>query len=64
MTEEQTEVLDEKDRQNGVAAHQRGLVSHDKDRAWRWSSAEERMDVLPVKRNVSMEETEPSSKQL
>ena len=48
MTLEQTDVYDEKDRQRGVASHQKDLVDHTFDKAWRWCTDTEMQNHLTV----------------
>ena len=41
MTEEETQTLDDLDREQGQALHQKGLRHHDKDRKWRHCTPDE-----------------------
>ena len=64
MTVEQTDVHDEHDRHQGVATHQKDLVDHTLDKAWRWCSEAEMKDILLVKEDFINDGSDPTEEEL
>ena len=65
MTEEEAQCLDDLDREQGYALHQKGLRNHETDKKWRHCTADELMGGLdPIEHESPQRQDEPTPEEL
>ena len=64
VSEEEADRLDANDRQIGVAAHQKDLVDHGLDKAWRWCTSDEMRSVLSIQEGFVDTKADPTPEEL
>ena len=64
MSEEEADRLDAHDRLFGVAAHQKDLVDHGLDKAWRWCTLDEQRSVLCIQEGFVDTKADPTPEEL